>query len=519
MAYFLNNVASINQFAKTTKDKYFVDKSELIEKMNELVGTSSQYVCITRPRRFGKTINAMMLASYYSKNANFKELFDKLEISKSETYLEHLNKHNLVYITFNSNSSDLKTYADYIEFYKGRLIQDIIEFYPDVNKENTISEMFKEILDKTGEEFIFIIDEWDYIFNNSLFSEDDRKEFLRFLEDLLKDKPYVELAYMTGVLPIAKYSSGSALNMFKEYNILNDKVYCKYFGFTAEETRKLCEKQEEITFEKLKNWYNGYKTCSGIDIFNPRSVVYALNDGTCQSYWTNTGPMDEILYYMNNGIEDVKNDIVQMVANIPLKIKLKGYGAEKKELNTRNQILSAMTIYGFLSYYDETLTIPNKELRIKFDEALEDKSMGEISDLVLQSNEMLDATLRRDTKTMERIIQEAHDINIPIIKYNDENSLSCVIALVYLSARAKYKIIREMPAGIGFADFIFYPKNKNEPAFIIELKKNSTPEKAIEQIKEKRYALALKDYTGQKLAIGIVYNTKNKSHKVKIEDI
>ena len=154
MAYFLNNVASINQFAKTTKDKYFVDKSELIEKMNELVGTSSQYVCITRPRRFGKTINAMMLASYYSKNANFKELFDKLEISKSETYLEHLNKHNLVYITFNSNSSDLKTYADYIEFYKGRLIQDIIEFYPDVNKENTISEMFKEILDKTGEEFI-----------------------------------------------------------------------------------------------------------------------------------------------------------------------------------------------------------------------------------------------------------------------------------------------------------------------------------------------------------------------------
>ena len=274
-----------------------------------------------------------------------------------------------------------------------------------------------------------------------------------------------------------------------------------------------------MAFEKLKNWYNGYKTCSGIDIFNPRSVVYALNDGTCQSYWTNTGPMDEILYYINNDIEEIKNDIVQMVAGIPVEIHLKGYGAEKKELNTRNQILSAMTIYGFLSYYDETLTIPNKELRIKFDEALEDKSMGEISDLVLQSNEMLDATLRRDTKTMERIIQEAHDINIPIIKYNDENSLACVIALVYLSARTKYKIIREMPAGIGFADFIFYPNNKSKPAFIIELKKDSTPEEALKQIKEKRYALALKDYTGRKLAIGIVYDSKLKRHHVKIEEI
>ncbi len=519
MTYFLNNVASVNQFTKTTKDKYFVDKSELIEKMNELVGTSSQYVCITRPRRFGKTINAMMLASYYSKKANFRELFDRLEISKSETYLEHLNKHNVVYITFNSNSSDLKTYSDYIEFYKSRLIQDIIEFYPDVKKENTISEMFKEILDKTGEEFIFIIDEWDYIFNNNLFSEDDRKDFLRFLEDLLKDKPYVELAYMTGVLPIAKYSSGSALNMFREYNILNDKIYCKYFGFTLEETRKLCEKQEEVTFEELKSWYDGHKTCSGIDIFNPRSVVYALNDGTCQNYWTNTGPMDEILYYINNDIEEIKNDIVQMVAGIPVEIHLEGYSAEQIDLDTRDEILSAMTVYGFLSYHDETLTIPNKELRIKFDEALEDESMGAISSLVLQSDEMLNATLSKDTETMERIIQEAHDINIPIIKYNDENSLACVIALVYLNARTKYKIIREMPAGIGFADFIFYPNNKSKPAFIIELKKDSTPEEALKQIKEKRYALALKDYTGQKLAIGIVYDSKNKSHKVKIENI
>ena len=521
MAYFLNNISEINQFSKTVKEKYFVDKSELIEKMNELVGTASQYVCITRPRRFGKTLNAMMLASYYSKNADFKYLFDKLKVSKSDSYLEHLNKHNVIYMTFNQMPSANCTYEDFIGRYTSFLVKDLKEICPEieVNEKMLLSDMFDYVYQKQGDSFIFILDEWDYIFNNSLFSESDRKAFLEFLRDLLKDKPYVELAYMTGVLPIAKYSSGSALNMFKEYNMLNDSKYDKYFGFTIAEVENLSKKQNKITFDELKSWYDGYKTFSGLEVFNPRSVVYALSDGICQSYWTNTGPMDEILYYINQDIDSVKDDIIRMTSGIPLEIKLKGYGAEQIELNNRNQVLSAMSIYGFLSYHDETLTIPNKELRIKFDEALEDKSMGTISEIVLKSNEMLKATLKKDTKTMEKIIQEAHDINTPIIKYNDENSLACIITLVYLSARSKYKIVREMPAGIGFADFIFYPNDKNKPSFILELKKNSTPDEALKQIKEKRYATALKGYNGLKLAVGISYDEKLKKHSVKIEDI
>ena len=413
------------------------------------------------------------------------------------------------------------SYEEFIEGYTKDLAEDVVSSYPDVkiDKSKYLPKIFSQVYNETNESFIFIIDEWDYIFNNSLFSENDRKSFLEFLRDLLKDKAYVELAYMTGVLPIAKYSSGSALNMFREYNALTDKKYYKYFGFSVKETKELCEKQDEVTFEELKEWYDGYKAFKGEDVFNPRSVVYALNDGVCQSYWTNTGPMDEIIYYINSNIGEVKDDIVSMVSGIPLEIKLKGYGAEQKELNTRNQILSAMTIYGFLSYYDETLTIPNKELRIKFEEALEDKSMGEISKLVLKSNEMLKATLRKDTKTMEELIEEAHDINIPIIKYNDENSLACVVTLAYLNARTKYKIVREMDAGAGRADFIFYPNDKSKPAFILELKKNSTPEKALKQIKDKRYAMSLREYTGKKFAVGISYDENFKNHKVKIEDI
>ena len=478
-------------------------------------------MCVTRPRRFGKTLNAMMLASYYSKNADFKELFDKLEISKSKSYLKHLNKHNVVYMTLNQLPEPGCTYEDFINNYAGALLSDLKEAFTNIEIKDAkpLSRVFDQVYNETKESFIFIFDEWDYIFNNNLFSESDRKAFLEFLRDLLKDKPYVELAYMTGVLPIAKYSSGSALNMFKEYNMLNDSKYDKYFGFTLSEVENLCKKQSKITFEELKMWYDGYKTCNNLQIYNPRSVTIALRQGVCQSYWTNTGPMDEISYYIENNVEEIQNDIVQMVSGIPVNIHLEGYSAEQINLNTRDEILSAMTVYGFLSYHDETLTIPNKELRMKFDYSLKNHQMGAISKLVLKSNEMLEATLRKDTETMEQLIQEAHDINIPTIKYNDENSLACVVTLVYLSARTKYTIVREMEAGAGRADFIFYPNDKSKPAFILELKKNSTPDEALKQIKEKRYATALKDYTGKKLAVGISYDEKLKKHSVKIEDI
>ena len=260
MAYFLNSDFRNNEFELVSNDKYFVDKTKMIEKTNELINIKDRFLCITRPRRFGKTINAMMLACYYSKNANFKNLFDKLEISKSPSYLEHLNKHNVIYMTLNQIPSSNCTYKEFINGYTDDLINDLQEIFPNVQIKNTnpIYKILTQVYNQIGQGFIFIIDEWDYIFNNNLFSEGERKEFLEFLRDLLKDKPYVELAYMTGVLPIAKYSAGSALNMFKEYNILNDKKYDKYFGFTFDETKALCEKQNIVTFEELTSWYDGY---------------------------------------------------------------------------------------------------------------------------------------------------------------------------------------------------------------------------------------------------------------------
>ena len=519
MRYFLNNNFENNEFELVSKDKYFVDKTEFIYQINQLICTKDRFICITRPRRFGKTVNAMMLASYYSKTANFKHLFDKLNISKCDSYPEHLNKHNVIYMTLNEMPDfGSFSYQNFIDNYTDDLIGDLKDEFPsiEINSSRPISKILTKIYEELNQRFIFILDEWDFIFNNNLFSEQEREGFLQFLKDLLKDRPYVELAYMTGILPIAKYCSGSSLNMFREFNFMNDVRYDKYFGFTSDEVDELCKKQSKLSTKDLKEWYNGYKTQTGLEIYNPRSVCHSLSDGVCQSYWTNTGPMDEIIYYINNDIGEVKDDVVQMVMGTPIHLRLKGYGAEQMSLNTKNQIFSAMTVYGFLTYHDETLEIPNKELKIKFDDALEDKSMGAISELVLKSNQMLEATFRKDTETMASIIEEAHQLNVSIIKYNDENSLACIITLVYLSARSQYQIIREMPSGKGFADFIFIPNNKSKPAFIIELKKDSTPDDALKQIEERNYASSLKDCTGLKLAIGVSYSSKDKKHYVKV---
>lgn len=409
LPYFLNTPITNNSFTEVANYKYFVDKTELIEKVNECIGNPNKYLCITRPRRFGKTINAMMLACYYSKNADFKQLFDGMEISKSASYMEHLNKHNVIYITFNELPKAKCTYEGFIGRYTHLLLEDLKEISPstEINENLSLSDIFNKVYNETNEGFIFIVDEWDYIFNNNLFSDGDKESFLQFLKDFLKDKPYVELAYMTGVLPIAKYSSGSALNMFLEFNIMNDHQYDSYFGFTQEEVENLCLKQKKISMTELTDWYNGYRTCNNLEIYNPRSVALALNQGICQSYWTNTGPMDEILYYINQDIDAVRDDIVRMTSGVPVEIALKGYGAEQINLNNRNQILSAMTVYGFLSYYNETLCIPNKELRMKFSDALEDKSMGEISNLVMQSNEMLKATIKKIRKLWRNSFRNA----------------------------------------------------------------------------------------------------------------
>lgn len=450
MAVCLNTRSALILYKELKDSQYFVDKSALIESINKRIRTNMKYVCITKPRRFGKTSVINMLGAYYCKAYDTASMFDGLNISKSETYAAHLNRYNVIFLCLNRLSDKGSTYDDYISFIRNSIKRDIREAYPELaNKEfDSIADM----LAATDDQFIFMIDEWDYIFSHELYAE-HHGDFLEFLRNLLKDQPYVALAYMTGVLPIKKYSTGSALNMFKEYTMLRDSFFEESFGFTEDEVRNLCERQSALTMDEIRDWYNGYQTTGGARLYNPRSVVCAFEDGVCQSYWTRTGKLDEVLFFLRYNIGEVRDDIVKMVNNMSVRIDIKKeYCAGQESPANRKDIYSAMIIYGLLSYHDGELSIPNKEIMLEFEAALEDDDFGYVAELVRNSNEILNATLEKRGDAVASYLHNIHNSELPILKYNDENSLSCVVTLAYLSARNKYKVEREEKSGKGYAD-------------------------------------------------------------------
>lgn len=516
MALCVNANTAYKDFQMLRHDRYFVDKTAIIEKVSERIKTKNRFLCITKPRRFGKTSVLNMLGAYYGKAYPSEDLFAGLDISRSVNYRKHLNGYNLISFSMNDLPGRKNTYQDYIGRFEKNMRNDIVQAYPELAHREIDS--LPDLLTATGDEFIFIIDEWDYLFSHDIYRE-NQGDFLEFLRDLLKDRAYVALVYMTGVLPIKKYSTGSALNMFKEYTMLRDSCFEEYFGFTEGEVEALCRRQSRLTLDEISEWYNGYSTGDGRRLYNPRSVVCALEDGCCQSYWTRTGRMDEVLFFLKYNIGQVRDDVVKMVNHMPIGIEInKEYAAGQENPANKKEIYAAMVIYGLLSYHERELCIPNKELMIEFENALEDDGFGYVAELVRNSDEILNATLERRAETVVSYLHDIHNSEIPILKYNDENSLSCVVTLAYLSARNKYKVEREEKSGKGFADFLFFPRRKNLPGIVIELKADSTPEAAIRQIKEREYTeKLLREGVHEILLVGIGYDTVKKEHRCRIE--
>lgn len=534
MGIYLNSADALSLYKSETIKPYFVDKSNMLEQLFPLVEEGSNYICITRPRRFGKTIMANMIGAFFSNAADSKDVFDKLKIASSSDYLRHLNQHDVIYIDFSEIDDECRNYTSYIRNIKELLREDLHNAYPEVTfrDNSSVSEDLKRIYAVTGKKFIFVLDEWDAIFHVAFIKDKDKIAFLRFLRGLLKGKAYVSLAYMTGILPIAKYSSGSELNMFTEFTMAKSPAFSDYFGFTEHEVDDLYQRYLTLTptpsieREGLKIWYNGYCTASGERVYNPRSVVQALRFNHLESYWTSSGPFDEIFYYIEKNVADVRDDLAYMVAGEAVPAKIQEYAATSMNLQTKDEIFSAMVVYGFLSYEDGRVSIPNKELMDKFADMLQkENSLGYVYRLAKESDRMLKATLDGDTSTMIDILEYAHDTEVPLLSYNHETELTAIVNLVYLSARDRYRVEREDKAGVGYVDFIFYPQtDKNADCIILELKVDSTPDIAIAQIKEKQYTLRFSGklgeqniYTGRILAVGISYDRNIKKHDCKIE--
>lgn len=539
MGTYLNSITPYTLYKSESLSPYFVDKTLMLRELFPYVSAGNRHICITRPRRFGKTIMANMISSFFQKASDSSDVFDGLAISQVDDYRRYKNQYNVIRIDFSKMPRNCDSYTQYIERIEALLIEDVKEAYPQVkiNEADAVGDILESVFVQCGEKFIFVLDEWDFIFHRDFINEIDKEKYVAFLSNLLKDRPYVVLSYMTGILPIAKYSSGSELNMFAEFTMVNSPMFGEYFGFTDDEVDDLyrryiveCDRQHKeksVTRKGLRDWYNGYYTKSGERVYNPRSVVFALQFNNLANYWTSSGPYDEIYYYIRNNISDVRDDLALMISGESVTAKIQEYAATSMNLSTRDEIYSAMVVYGFLSYLNGKVCIPNRELMEKFDELLvKNESLGYVYHLAKESEKMFKATLAGDTLTMERILEFAHNTEVPLLSYNHETELSAIVNLVYLAARDSYRVEREDKAGTGYVDFIFYPYDTTADCIILELKVDHTPDEAIAQIIDKKYALKFvpklagqKIYTGRILAVGIGYWKESKKHSCKVEEI
>lgn len=533
---YLNSERTKRAFGYLLNSPYVVDKTGIVSTLVPFIGVENRFVCVTRPRRFGKTVNANIIACFLTRGLDAAAMFEGLEASHDPCAMVHQGAHDVIYLDLSELPDYCESYGDYIAHLSRGVVADLRAAYPEVEfpPDAGITEALGEVFTQTGRGFVFVMDEWDSMFFNPLFSPEDQRSYLMFLKQLLKSKPYVELAYMTGILPIAKHSTGSELNMFDEYSAADDPLFERYFGFTEDEVHRLCAihaarvPKPRVDYEGLKYWYDGYLNDDDERRFNPRSVALALSRDHLKSYWTESGPYDEIYYYIRNDVASVRDDLVRMVAGEPVEAQMRNYAASSMSLTTKDEIFSAMVVYGFLTYHDGCVSIPNHELMLKFQEVLAKEEMGYVARLARRSKEMLEATLRGDTDTMVEVIQAAHDQEVPLLRYAYEADLAALVNLVYLAARDRYWVRREEPAGRGVADVAFIPKDPHDrryPPFVVELKCGGSTEEALGQIRERGYARLFADgLMGEKpslppLAVAIVWDSKNKVHAVAVEEL
>ena len=524
MGRFVNSKTSA--FQDALNSEIYVDKTGLLEYTNRVIDTTAKFICNSRPRRFGKSITADMLTAYYSKGCNSEDMFSNLEISKSADYRKHLNQYDVIHLDIQWCMEPAGGAENVISYITENTISELKEYYSNILPEqiHSLPEALSRIHEAIGNKFIIIIDEWDVLIRDEALNQTIQDEYISFLRGLFKgNEPskYIHLAYLTGILPIKKVQTQSALNNFAEFTMLDAKIFAKYIGFTEEEVKSLCN-QYSRDFTEVKRWYNGY-LLNNYQVYNPKAVVESLRWNQYKSYWSQTGTYEAIVPLINMNFDGLKTAIIEMLSGASVEVDVSSFQNDMTSFSNKDDVLTYLIHLGYLAYNQttETAFIPNEEIRQELIKATKRKKWDELVAFQRESVELLDATLDMDCELVENTIEKIHMEYVSMIQYNDENSLSSVLAIGYLSAMQYYfKPIRELPSGRGFADFVFIPKLEyamDYPALIVELKWNKNVETAIEQIRTKKYPASIEQYTGEILLVGINYDKKTKKHQCKIE--
>ena len=525
MGMFVNPDNSAFQVALNSE--IYVDKTGIIKYTNRVLNTLQGYICNSRPRRFGKSITANMLTAYYSRGCDSEAMFADLEISKNADFKKHLNQYDVIHLDIQWCLEPAGGAEQVVPYISERTIAELKEYYPDALSEETKSlpEALSQINTLTGKKFIVVIDEWDVLIRDEASNMKAQEDYINFLRGMFKGTEptkYIQLAYLTGILPIKKEKTQSALNNFKDYSMLKAGSLASYVGFTEKEVHTLCERYGQ-DFEEVRRWYDGYQL-GKYHVYNPNAVVNLMFDGDFQSYWSGTASYEAIVPLINMDFDGLKAAIIEMVSGASVEVDVGSFQNDVENIVNKDDVLTYLIHMGYLAYssVNRMAFVPNEEIRQELIRATKRKEWNEMLKFQQESEDLLDATLDMDGEIVAAQIEKIHEEYVSAIQYNNENSLSSVLALAYLSAMQYYfKPVREFPTGRGFADFVFIPKTEyrnDYPALVVELKWNKSAVSALQQIKDKKYPDSIQKYAGNILLVGINYSKKEKKHECMIEE-
>ncbi len=526
MGKFLNPDNSA--FQRILNSEIYVDKSQLISYTNRMLNTEQAFICNSRPRRFGKSITANMLAAYYSKGCDSEEMFSGLEVSRADDFKKHLNKYDVIHFDVQWCMMVAGSAEKTTSYINQNIIAELAEAYPELVPPSvtTAYGAMSNINTATGNKFVVIIDEWDVLIRDEAHNKAVQDEYINFLRGMFKGiepTKYIALAYLTGILPIKRLKTQSALNNFDEYTILDSGQLAPYIGFTEDEVMALC-KEYDRDFDAVRKWYDGY-LLNGLHVYNPKAVVSLMLRGTFQSYWSQTSTFESVRPFIDMDFDGLKTAVMTMLSGSSVAVNTRSFSNDMVTFKNKDDVLTLLIHLGYLAYdhEEQTAFIPNEEIRQEFSTALENDKWDELNEFEMQSDELLNATLDLDAEAVAAGIEKIHSEYTSVIRYNDENSLSSVLTIAYLSSmRYYFRPVRELPTGRGFADFVFIPKPRftsRYPALVVELKWNEKASTALQQIKERHYTDSLLRYTGDILLVGINYDKKSKQHTCVIEEL
>ncbi len=524
-------------FAEAVNSPIFIDKTPMIGFLNSLVNTKQKYVSVSRPRRFGKTTAADMICAYYDREADSTSLFSRLKLAEADEWNSCLGKYNVIHIVMTDFMKKDRSVKDSLNVLKRRLLIELAEKYPDTYyEEDDLPFSMGRFFMASKVQFVIVIDEWDAVFREYPNDLDGQKLYLDFLRDWLKDKGYVALAYMTGILPIKKYGKHSALNMFDEFSMIYPMQLAQYAGFTEDEVQELCYAYGR-DYNQIKEWYDGYKVTDTIppdpehqkqketgtpfepktySLYSPLSVVKAVQTGYILNYWNNTETYEALEKYISMNFDGLKETIVMLMEGGRQDVDISGYQNDMTSFNNRDDILTMLIHLGYLSFDNGHVFIPNREVLDVFKTSTRDASWQPVFQMLANSQRLLEATWAEDAETVAALMEEAHLAAGPD-KYHSEEGLSFAIQLAYYNAVNYYSLFPELPTGKGYADQVYIPRPEyaDKPVLLIELKYEQSAETAIDQILKRQYPKGLEAYKGKMLLVGINYNRDSKSEEYK----